>query len=168
MLWLKSRLPTSFHVPNSSTYSALDMAIEPDASTASYFAAAAAIVGGHVTLRNVSLTNALQGDVQFLRLLEMMGCKLTQEGSSTTVEGPGRGSLRGINVDMGDISDTVMTLACTAPYATTPTTIRNIAHVRNKESDRTSSLAIGLRDMGIRVERTDDSLTIFPAALRER
>jgi 3-phosphoshikimate 1-carboxyvinyltransferase len=63
---------------------------------------------------------------------------------------------------MGDISDTMMTLACVAPYADGPTTIENIAHVRGKESDRVHSVAVGLGHMGIRVDETPSSMTIFP------
>ena len=151
-----------FLVPNSGGYKARDYAVEPDASTASYFAAAAAVMGGHVTVENLPLAGSLQGDTQFLRVLEGMGCTLSQRGSSATVTGPGSGGLKGVTVDMGDISDTMMTLACIAPYADSPTTITNIAHVRGKESDRVHSVAVGLGQMGIRVEETESSITIFP------
>ena len=151
-----------FAVPNSSGYKARDYAVEPDASTASYFAAAAAVVGGSVTVVDLPLEGSLQGDTQFLRVLESMGCKLTRNGTSTTIRGSGVGGLKGVTVDMGDISDTMMTLACVAPYADTPTTIENIAHVRGKESDRVHSVAVGLSQMGIHVEETQSSMTIFP------
>jgi len=151
-----------FVVPNSGGYKARDYAVEPDASTASYFAAAAAVAGGHVTIENLPLEASLQGDTQFLRVLESMGCTLSQHGSSTTVTGPGPGGLKGITVDMVDISDTMMTLACVAPYADSLTKITNIAHVRGKESDRVHSVAAGLGQMGIRVEETESSVTIFP------
>ena len=90
-----------------------------------------------------------------------MGCRLTQEGGGTTVEGTG--GLRGVTVDMGDFSDTMMTLACVAPFADSPTTITNIAHVRGKESDRVHSVAAGLESMGVRVSETESSLTVYPA-----
>ncbi len=151
-----------FEVPNLYSYKALEYTVEPDASTASYFAAAAAIVGGRVTLEHLPLAGSLQGDIEFLRLLEIMGCRLAQHGSSTIVEGPGAGGLRGIEVDIGDISDMMMTLACVAPYANTPTTITNIAHVRGKESDRVNSVAVGLGRMGIRVEETEDTISVYP------
>ena len=133
----------------------------PDASTASYFAAAAAVVGGRVTIEHLPLEGSLQGDTQFLRVLEEMGCRLTQEGGGTTVEGTG--GLRGVTVDMGDFSDTMMTLACVAPFADSPTTITNIAHVRGKESDRVHSVAAGLESMGVRVTETESSITVYPA-----
>ena len=151
-----------FVVPNSGGYQARDYAVEPDASTASYFAAAAAIVGGSVTVEDLPLQGSLQGDTQFLRVLENMGCTLAQERNSTTITGSGPGTLKGVTVDMGDISDTMMTLACVAPYADGPTTITNIAHVRGKESDRVHSIVAGLAQMGIRVDETPSSMTIFP------
>ncbi len=150
-----------FLVGNGHGYRAHDIAIEPDASTASYFAAAAAVAGGRVTVEHLPVEGSLQGDTQFLRVLEEMGCRLTQEGGSTTVEGPG--ALRGVTVDMGDFSDTMMTLACVAPYANSPTTITNIAHVRGKESDRVHSVAAGLQAMGVRVDETEGTLTVHPA-----
>lgn len=152
-----------FRVGNGHGYRANDVAIEPDASTASYFAAAAAVAGGRVTVEHLPLEGSLQGDTRFLRVLEEMGCRLTQAGGSTTVEGPGAGGLRGVTVDMGDFSDTMMTLACVAPYADSPTTITNIAHVRGKESDRVHSVAAGLESMGVRVSETESTITVYPA-----
>ncbi|MDE2900463.1 MAG: 3-phosphoshikimate 1-carboxyvinyltransferase [Chloroflexota bacterium] len=152
-----------FLVGNGHGYRARDIAIEPDASTASYFAAAAAVAGGRVTVEHLPMEGSLQGDTRFLRVLEEMGCRLTQAGSSTTVEGPGPGSLRGVTVDMGDFSDTMMTLACVAPFADSPTTITNIAHVRGKESDRVHSVAAGLEAMGVRVAETESTITVYPA-----
>ncbi len=153
-----------FLVGNGRGYSANDVAIEPDASTASYFAAAAAVAGGRVTVEHLPLVGSLQGDTQFLRVLEEMGCRLTQAGGSTTVES--QGGLRGVTVDMGDFSDTMMTLACVAPFADSPTTITNIAHVRVKESDRVHSVAAGLESMGVRVEETESTITVYPAKPR--
>ena len=152
-----------FLIGNGGAYRAHDCAIEPDASTASYFAAAAAVAGGRVTVEHLPLEGSLQGDTQFLRVLEEMGCRLTQEGGSTTVEGPGAGGLHGVTVDMGDFSDTMMTLACVAPFADSPTTITNIAHVRGKESDRVHSVAAGLESMGVRVTETESTITVYPA-----
>ena len=151
-----------FVIPNAGSYKARDYAVEPDASTASYFAAAAAVMGGRVTIENLPLEASLQGDTQFLRVLESMGCTLSQQDTSTKVMGPATGELKGVTVDMGDISDTMMTLACIAPYADSPTKITNIAHVRVKESDRVHSVVEGLDQMGIRVEETENSITIHP------
>jgi 3-phosphoshikimate 1-carboxyvinyltransferase len=137
-------------------------AIEPDASAASYFFAAAAITGGRVTVRNLP-ENSLQGDVRFVDLLAQMGCQVEKGASGITVRGR---HLRGIDVDMNDISDTVMTLAAVACFAEGPTTIRNVGHIRHKETDRLSAIATELRKVGANVEEAADGLTITPGPLR--
>jgi 3-phosphoshikimate 1-carboxyvinyltransferase len=137
-------------------------AIEPDASAASYFWAAAAITGGRVTVSGLT-RKSLQGDVRFVDLLEQMGCRVEECASGITVQG---GLLRGVDVDMNDISDTAMTLGAVACFAEGPTTIRNVAHIRHKETDRITALATELRKLGAGVEERPDGLTITPAPLR--
>jgi 3-phosphoshikimate 1-carboxyvinyltransferase len=136
--------------------------IEPDASAASYFFAAAAVTGGRVTVPGLS-RKSLQGDVHFVDLLERMGCEVSWEEDAITVEGR---PLRGIEADMNAISDTVMTLAAVACFAEGATTITNVAHIRHKETDRLSALAAEVRKLGPRVEEASDGLTIIPAPLR--
>jgi|DewCreStandDraft_2_1066082.scaffolds.fasta_scaffold00742_6 3-phosphoshikimate 1-carboxyvinyltransferase len=136
--------------------------IEPDASAASYFWAAAAITGGQVTVTGLT-PSSLQGDVRFVELLEQMGCRVTACTEGITVHG---GPLRGIEADMNPISDTVMTLAAVACFATGPTRIRNVAHIRYKETDRIAALATELRKLGAGVEEANDGLTIHPQPLR--
>ncbi len=143
----------------------LAYAIEPDASSASYFFAAAAIHGGVVRVRNLpDVGVSLQGDVRFAQVLEMMGCTVRAEGSDMVLRRDS-GTLRGIDVDMNDISDTVMTLAAVACFAEGPTTIRNVAHIRHKETDRIAAVAIELRKFGVLVDERDDGLTIHPVPL---
>lgn len=137
-------------------------AIEPDASAASYFWGAAAIAGGRITVLDLR-RDSLQGDVRFVKALEQMGCRVEHCDSGITVHG---GQLRGIDVDMNDISDTVMTLSAVACFAEGPTTIRNVAHIRHKETDRIAALANELRKLGIGVEERSDGLTIVPAPIR--
>jgi len=136
-------------------------AIEPDASAASYFWAAAAICGGRVTVTGLN-RKSLQGDVRFVDVLEQMGCRVEECEAGITVHG---GPLRGIDVDMNDISDTVMTLGAVACFAAGPTTIRNVAHIRHKETDRIAALAAELRKLGAEVEERADGLTIIPRSL---
>lgn len=136
--------------------------VEPDATAASYFFAAAAITGGKITVPGLSMAS-LQGDVRFVDVLERMGCKVERSAHSLGVRG---GRLHGIDVGMSDISDTVMTLAAVACFAEGPTTIRNVAHVRHKETDRLAALATELRRLGAGVSEFDDGLTITPAPLR--
>lgn len=135
--------------------------IEPDASAASYWWAAAAISRGRVTVLELP-EHSLQGDVAFVDLLANMGCRIERCSSGITVHGR---PLHGIDIDMNDISDTVMTLAAVACFAEGPTTIRNVAHIRHKETDRLAALATELRRVGTGVEEFADGLTITPRPL---
>lgn len=132
--------------------------IEPDASAASYFFAAAAISGGEVTVTGLS-RRSLQGDVGMVDLLEQMGCEVTWRDDSITVRGV---KLRGITCDMNAISDTVQTLSIVALFAEGPTTITGVPHIRHKETDRLSAVATELRKFGAHVEEFADGLTITP------
>jgi 3-phosphoshikimate 1-carboxyvinyltransferase len=140
----------------------LEYDIEPDASAASYFWAAAAVSGGTVAVEGLS-RGALQGDVAFCECLERMGCQVTYAPDRITVTG---GALRGTTVDMNAISDTVQTLAAVALYAAGPTTITGVAHNRLKETDRIGDLARELRKLGAAVEERPDGLRIVPGVLR--
>jgi 3-phosphoshikimate 1-carboxyvinyltransferase len=141
-------------------YRGTHYAIEPDASAASYFWAAAAITGGRVTVKSLS-QESLQGDVRFCECLVRMGCAIEYTGNSITAVGK---PLVGIDVDMTDISDTVQTLAAVALFAKGPTTIRGVAHIRHKETDRIGALATELRKFGASVEERADGLRIVPPA----
>ncbi len=141
-------------------YTGRPFAIEPDASAASYFLALAAITGGSITLEGLG-HSSIQGDVAFADVLERMGCTIIREPSRTTIKA---GPLRGVDVDMNAISDTVMTLAVTALFAEGPTRIRNVAHIRHKESDRIAALAAELRKLGAHVDEYPDGLAIAPPA----
>lgn len=143
-------------------YSARTYDIEPDASAASYFFAAAAITGGRVTVAGLT-RRALQGDVRFVEALERMGCTVIAGADSLTVQG---GPLRGIDIDMNDISDTAQTLAAVAPFAAGPTRIRRVAHMRHKETDRVLAVVTELRKLGLNVEEHPDGMTIHPGPLR--
>jgi 3-phosphoshikimate 1-carboxyvinyltransferase len=136
--------------------------VEPDASAASYFWAAAAVSGGRVRVDGLT-ARSLQGDVRFVEVLEEMGCHVVRGEFGITVRG---GKLRGVDVDMNDISDTVMTLGAVACFAEGPTTVRNVAHVRHKETDRLAALAAELRRLGAGVDEFADGLTITPGPLR--
>ena len=158
---VQSAGPQRFVVTGHGPSHVRDYAIEPDATAASYFFAAAAITGGEVSVVHLP-RHSLQGDVRFLSVLEQMGCTVSHDDTAATVRG---GRLRGVDVDMNDISDTVMTLAAVACFADGPTTIRNVAHVRYKESDRLAALATELGRLGAHVELLDDGLRINPSPL---
>jgi 3-phosphoshikimate 1-carboxyvinyltransferase len=153
--------PPSFLVPAPQPYHGRTYAIEPDASAASYFFAAAAIAGGNVSVEGLS-TKSLQGDVAFCDCLRQMGCEVIDGDNQISVKGS---PLRGIDVDMNAISDTVQTLAAVALFAEGPTTIRNVAHIRHKETDRLAALAIELRKFGAEIEERADGLRIAPGPL---
>lgn len=142
-------------------YSARDYDIEPDASAASYFWAAAAVAGGEVTVEGLS-RDSLQGDVAFVDCLEKMGCEVRHDPNSITVVGR---RLRGIDVDMNAISDTVQTLSVVALAAEGETIIRNVGHIRHKETDRIAALATELRKLGAEVDERTDGLSIRPKRL---
>jgi len=139
-------------------YARRTFAIEPDASAASYFLAAAAITGGTVTVEGLG-TSSVQGDIAFAEILEHMGCTVAREADSITVTGA---PMRGVDVDMNAISDTVMTLAVTALFADGMTRIRNVGHIRHKETDRLAALATELRKLGATVDEQPDGLIILP------
>ena len=151
-----------FSIPTPQTYAGTDYSVEPDASAASYFFAAAAITGGQVTVEGLC-RSSLQGDVAFCQCLESMGCQVRWESDQITVVG---GPLHGIDVDMNAISDTVQTLAAVAVFAQGPTRVTGVGHIRHKETDRIGALATELRKLGAVVEEEHDGLTIAPATLR--
>jgi 3-phosphoshikimate 1-carboxyvinyltransferase len=133
-----------------------EVEIEPDLSAAAYPAAAAALTGGDVLLEGVSLASR-QGDRRLLELLARMGADVTEEPAGVRVRGAG---LDAVDDDLGDIPDQVPTLAALAPFARGTTRIRNVAHLRLKESDRLSAMASELRRAGAEVEELADGLVI--------
>ena len=140
-------------------YQAARCRIEPDASAASYFFAAAAITGGTVNVVGLDSTT-VQGDVEFVEALRQMGARVTYGQGSVTVTGPDQ--LAGINLDMSDISDTAQTLAVVASFADAPTTISGIGFIRFKETDRIAAVVKELSRQGIRAEEQPDGLIVYP------
>ncbi|NUS27558.1 MAG: 3-phosphoshikimate 1-carboxyvinyltransferase [Streptomyces sp.] len=141
-------------------YRATTYPIEPDASTASYFFAAAAVTpGAEVTVPGLG-TGALQGDLGFVEVLRRMGADVSVTDEATTVRGTGR--LRGLTVTMRDISDTMPTLAAIAPFADGPVRIEDVANTRVKECDRLEACAENLRRLGAQVAVGPDWIEIQP------
>lgn len=151
-----------FVIPGPQKYQGRRYAIEPDASAASYFWGAAAISGGQVTVEGLS-RDALQGDIGFCDALARMGCRVDYQDKAITVTG---GTLRGIEIDMGEISDTVQTLSAVAMFAEGPTKITGVAHNRHKETDRIGDLACELRKLGASVKELADGMIISPGTLQ--
>ncbi len=148
----------SFYIPSARKYLSNEYIIEADASSASYFFAAAAITGGSVLVRNLSL-NSEQGDIKFLDILQQMGCKAVTDNKGVKVTG---GNLTAISVDMNEMPDMVATLAVIALFAEGKTSIKNVKHLRYKESDRLKALATELQKLGAEVTEYDDGLEILP------
>jgi 3-phosphoshikimate 1-carboxyvinyltransferase len=146
-----------------SRYVAAELAIEPDASAAAYFFAAAAISGGTVTVDGLG-QGSIQGDVAFVDILERMGARVQRSPDAITVSGTG--ALHGVEVDMADISDTAQTLAAVAVFADTPTRVSGIGFIRAKESDRIGAFAGELSRAGIEVSTEQDGFIVTPGMPR--
>jgi 3-phosphoshikimate 1-carboxyvinyltransferase len=150
-----------FTVHPGSRYRPAEFAIEPDASGASYFFAAAALAGGEVEVAGVR-EGSLQGDAAFVRILKRMGAAVSPTPDGLAVRGA---PLRGVEADMREMPDVAPTLAVTALFADGRTVIRNVAHLRFKESDRLAALAGELAKLGAGVRTGEDSLVIEPRPL---
>jgi len=149
----------SFVISGSEQYiSPKTVLVEGDASSASYFMAAAAIGGGPIRLRGIG-SESIQGDVQVTEVLNQMGAKVTMGTDWVEVE---RNTLSGVDLDLNHIPDAAMTIATTALFADGPTTIRNIGNWRVKETDRLSAMATELRKVGAEVIEGQDYLKITP------
>ncbi len=152
---------SSYTIPAGQTYRALDYQIEPDASAAAYFYAFGMLLGIPVQVKHVTF-DSMQGDVQFLKILEQMGASLKEVPEGIILIPPTQGILHGVDVDMSACSDQAITLAAIAPFADVPTTIRGIGHIRYQECNRMNAIVTELRKMGICCEETDTSITIYP------
>jgi 3-phosphoshikimate 1-carboxyvinyltransferase len=145
-----------FRVAGRQTYRAGAYAVETDASQAGYFWAAAAVCGTRVKVKGIARYSK-QGDVNFAHLLAGMGCEITWEDDGITVAG---GHLRAAEVDMGDMPDMVPTLAVVAAFAEGTTVIKNVSHLKAKESNRLTSVVNGLNKMGIQARCSETELIV--------
>ena len=152
----------SFHIDGDQRYCPRRYAIEPDASSASYLFAAAALTGGRVRVNNLSL-DSVQGDIHFVDVLQKMGCQVNRYGDGCEVVGTKQ--LKGIDIDMNAISDTWPTLAVLAPFAGGNVIIRNIEHTRWQETDRIHAVVTELRKLGVHVVEHRDGVEISPSGI---
>ena len=151
-------------VPGGQRYAAQkNFEVEPDASGASYFAAAAALIGGSVILKGLS-ADSVQGDIAFLKLLERMGAHVEWRDDGVKVSGSGA-NLTGADVAMGAMPDLVPTLAAIAPFCSSPTRIRGVSFIRHHESDRLRALATELHRLGASVHECEDGMLIEPSRI---
>ena len=145
-----------FEVNGNQHYLAGDFEVEPDASQAGYFWAAAAITGAEIKVRGLT-RHSKQGDIGFVELLERMGCQVSQETNGIRVKG---GTLSAIDVDMSNMPDVVPTLAVVAAFCEGTTHIRNVGHLKEKESDRLGAVVSELSKMGIEARCTGSDLIV--------
>ncbi|HEX4797855.1 MAG TPA: 3-phosphoshikimate 1-carboxyvinyltransferase [Burkholderiales bacterium] len=161
----------AFAVPAGRYASPGEVRVEGDASSASYFLAAGAISGlkggGPVRVQGVG-RGSIQGDVRFTEVLERMGAAVSMGEdwieSAAGAEARARGRLKALDADLNHIPDAAMTAAVAALFAEGPSTIRNIASWRVKETDRIAAMARELRKLGAAVEEGADSLRVTPPA----
>lgn len=146
----------NFSVRAGQRYSPQAYLIEGDASNASYFFSAAAVTRGRIRVENFPSTS-VQGDARFLDILENMGCEVIRGNGWAEVNGR---ELNGIEIDMNEMPDLVPTLAVTSSFARGKTVIKNIGHLRLKESDRIRALSRELTKMGIPVEEGETWLEV--------
>lgn len=149
-----------FYVKSGQNYKGCEYIVEPDASSASYFFAAAAITGGKVRVEGLG-EKSLQGDASFVDILGKMGCITRKNGDWLEVEG---GKLKGIDIDMNDTPDVVQTLVAVAVFAEGKTRIKNVKNLRYKETDRINALVNELEKIGVKVKEYEDGLEIEPVA----
>jgi 3-phosphoshikimate 1-carboxyvinyltransferase len=133
--------------------------VEGDASSASYFLAAGAILGGPVTVTGVG-SSSLQGDIRFARILQKMGATVTFTEHSITVQRDLTTPLVGVDEDCGDIPDAAMTLAMVGLFARGQTAVRNVYNWRVKETERMVAMVTELRKLGASVEEGRDFLVV--------
>lgn len=143
-------------------YQAKDYTIEPDASNASYFlAAAAAVPGSSCTIQNLG-GESVQGDADFCMVLGLMGCNVDQRTHSTTITAPSSGRLKGIDIKLNQMPDMAQTLAALAILADGPTVIRKVGNLRVKETDRMEAIRVELTKLGAKVDIMGDDIHITP------
>jgi len=145
-----------FMVPGGQTYRAGNYEVEPDCSQASYFWAVAAVTGARIKVLGIS-KETRQGDVKFAGVLQQMGCDVACEADGIAVSG---GNLHGVEVDMAHMPDVVPTLAVVAAFSRGTTIIKNVPHLKAKESDRINAVATELKKLGIAVQPTDEGMVI--------
>ncbi|HEX7899098.1 MAG TPA: 3-phosphoshikimate 1-carboxyvinyltransferase [Planctomycetota bacterium] len=147
-----------FTIPKGTAYTPGEVAIEADGASANYFLAMAAVTGGKARVRGIG-SGSKQGEVQFVKILERMGCAVAWGPDWIEVTGK---TLRGVDVDMNDCPDSAQTLACVALFARGGTRVRNVRNLRVKETDRIAALVKELGKLGAKVKEEADGFTVVP------
>ncbi|HHT9125148.1 MAG TPA: 3-phosphoshikimate 1-carboxyvinyltransferase [Candidatus Brocadiia bacterium] len=153
---VENMLYKEFLISANQKYKAIEYEVEADASSASYFLAAAAIAGGRVRVEGLN-KDSLQGDVRIADILEQMGCIVSSDDHWIEIQG---GELRGIDVDLKDTPDIAQTLAAVAVFADGKTRVRNVRTLRIKETDRISGVVTEMQKLGVTVKEFEDGFEI--------
>ncbi|MCH5266390.1 MAG: 3-phosphoshikimate 1-carboxyvinyltransferase [Lachnospiraceae bacterium] len=161
---MRQRGEQEYEILPGQCYKAREYQIEPDVSAACYFYGMAAVTGGRAVVSHVHF-DSTQGDIQFLRVLEQMGCEVREEPEGIWVTGPEPGKLSGITLNMSNFSDQTMTLSAVAVFANSPTEIIGVAHIRRQESDRLRGIVTELKRLGISCEEKEDGLRLVPGEI---
>lgn len=151
----------TYKIPKTMGYNAMDYQVEPDLSAACYFYAMAPLLGRDVLVRNVRLDTS-QGDMNFIRLMEKLGCRLSETDGGLILYGNKSCAYGGMEEDFGSFSDQTMTAAALAVFADSPTKISGISHIRYQESNRIKAVVTELLRMGIKAEELEDGIYIEP------
>ena len=139
--------------------------VEADVSAACYFYALSLLCGARVTVRGIR-RGSLQGDMRFLELHAQKGVVLSDGAEGLTADGSTAGSFGGFDIDMRDFSDQAATLAVLAPFATTPSNIRGIGHIRRQECDRIQAITRNLTACDVPCTAYEDGIRIMPAEVK--
>lgn len=163
-----SREENCYLIPHQKEFGLAKYQIEPDVSGACYFYAMAPLLKTNVIVKNVYM-DCMQGDIKFLSVLKDMGCGLEERQEGVMIDGRGLESYPGLALSMKDFSDQTMTLAALAPFASSPTLIKNVGHIRLQESDRLHAILTELSRMGIECKEVpeEDGLMICPGNVAE-
>ncbi len=140
-------------------------AVPPDVSGACYFYALSLLCGAKVLVRDVH-PDCGQADLRFLDLLSARGVKVTDTPEGVLADGSGVETFEGFDLDLSDFSDQTLTLAAMAPFATTPTVLRGVGHIRRQECDRMEAIAFNLRSLGVPCKCGEGDIFIRPAPVR--
>ena len=157
-----------YMIPPMENFGLTEYLIEPDVSGACYFYAMAPLLKTNVIVKNVHM-DCLQGDIKFLEVLKNIGCDLEEKSEGVMIDGRNLEQYPGSTLSMKDFSDQTMTMAALAPFATSPTLIKNIGHIRMQESDRLNATLTELKRMGISCNEVpeEDGLIIYPGEIKE-
>lgn len=151
----------TYVIPQGIRYQAREYIVEPDAALANYAFAAAAIGGGRVAVKNLS-DKSIQKEFEFVRCLQRMGCHISFGDGSAILDKPERTPLRGVSVDMFDMTNSIETFAVVAMFANSPSRVSNIGHIRHKEPERMPKLFSELRKFGANITEFEDGFLIVP------